>query len=92
MATVRGNRNTKHVYSTIVFGTEGIVERAPPSSYRNLIVQILEFYRTGIAPVPPRETIEILTFMEAADVSQRRGGVPVALAEVLRDNGGDEGL
>jgi hypothetical protein len=38
--------------------------------------------------VPPAETIELLTFLEAADESKRRGGMPVRLADVLRQNGG----
>jgi hypothetical protein len=35
-----------------------------------------------VSPVPIEETLEIFTFMEAADESKRRGGVPVSLAEV----------
>ena len=36
-----------------------------------------------MAPVSHVETLEIYAFMEAADESTRRGGVPVMLAEVL---------
>ena len=36
-----------------------------------------------MAPVSHAETLEMYAFMEAADVSTRRGGVPVMLAEVL---------
>jgi hypothetical protein len=33
--------------------------------------------------VSAEETIEIFTFMEAADESKRQGGAPVALKDVL---------
>jgi len=92
VATVRGIRNTKHEYGVIEFGSDAIVERKPPGGYRPLIRKIIEFYRTGIAPVSPAETVEILTFMEAADESKRRGGVPVSLGEVLKANGGADGI
>jgi hypothetical protein len=32
--------------------------------------------------VSPEETLEIFAFMEAADESKRRGGVPVRLSEI----------
>jgi hypothetical protein len=92
VGTVRGNRNTKHDYGTTAFGTEGIREVKPPAGYRVLVSQIMDFYRTGIVPVSHAETIEILTFMEAADESKRRGGMPVSLAEVLKANGGADGI
>jgi hypothetical protein len=52
------------------------------SSYYGLIVQVVEFFRTGKSPVPIDETIEIMAFMEAADLSKSRGGAPVALSEL----------
>ena len=41
------------------------------------------FFKTGKAPVSAEETIEIFTFMEAADESKRQGGAPVSMASVL---------
>jgi hypothetical protein len=52
-------------------------------SYEGLCRQIGQFFRTGQPPVSAEETIEIFTFMEAADESLRQGGKPVALADVL---------
>ena len=51
--------------------------------YGLLLAEIVTFFKTGIAPVKPEETIELFAFMEAADESKRRGGVPVRLDEVL---------
>ncbi len=43
----------------------------------------MKFLQTGHPPVSHAETLEMYAFMEAADESTRRGGVPVKLAEVL---------
>jgi hypothetical protein len=51
--------------------------------YEPLLHQIVHFFRTGVVPVTPAETLEIYAFMEAADESKRRGGAVVTLAEVM---------
>lgn len=51
-------------------------------TYRPLVVEIVKFFRTGIAPVSAEETLELYAFMEAADESKRRGGEEVSLVEV----------
>ncbi|MBL9178238.1 MAG: Gfo/Idh/MocA family oxidoreductase [Verrucomicrobiaceae bacterium] len=51
--------------------------------YDPLLFSIVHFFRTGIAPVTPEETLEIYAFMEAADESKRRGGAVVTLKEVM---------
>lgn len=92
VATVRGNRNTRYAFGATEFGSEAIVVGEQAEGYEGLITEVVQFFRTGIAPVSHAETIEVLTFMEAADESKRRGGVPVSLAEVLRANGGADGI
>ena len=55
-----------------------------------LVADILRFFKTGKAPFPPEETLEIFVLMEAAEVSAKRGGAPVTLAEVMSAaRGGD---
>jgi hypothetical protein len=56
---------------------------AKAGEYSDLCREIAKFFKTGIAPVSADETIEIFTFMEAADESKRQNGAPVALADVL---------
>jgi predicted dehydrogenase len=56
--------------------------------YEPLVAAIMEFFQTGVAPVKPRETIEILAFMEAADESKKQGGAAVRLSKVIEANGG----
>ena len=43
----------------------------------------MQYFKTGVSPVPAEETLEMFAFMEAADESKRRGGTPVKLSEVL---------
>jgi len=43
------------------------------------VAAIMTFFQTGVAPVNPKETIEIVAFMEAADESKKQGGAPVKL-------------
>ena len=51
--------------------------------YAPLVVEVVKFFQTKSPPVSATETIELFTFMEAADESKRRGGKPVTLTEVL---------
>jgi hypothetical protein len=92
VATVRGNRNTKYAFGITVFGSEAVVESKPADAYEGLVKQIIRFYQTGVAPVSHEDTIECLAFMEAADESKRRGGIPVSISEVIKAAGGAEGI
>ena len=47
--------------------------------YPPLVAAIMKFFQTGVAPVEPQETLEILAFMEAADESKRQGGASVKI-------------
>ena len=67
-----------------VFGSTGFAEqKSGADSYAPLVREIVRFFQTGVAPVPPEETLEIFAFMEAADESKRRGGSAVKLGDVL---------
>ncbi len=83
LGTFRGIRSTKSGYGGTAFGEDGIAALGPYESYRGLVVAIVNFFRTGIAPVSAAETLEIYAFMEAADESKRRDGKPVYLEEVM---------
>ncbi len=83
IGTYRGIVKGKSEFGAVVYGSKGIRQGAKTISYEALCRQIGKFFRTGEPPVSEAETIEIFTFMEAADESQRQGGKPVALADVL---------
>jgi predicted dehydrogenase len=79
----RGVRKGRSGFGGTVFGDKGIASIGVFTGYRPLVVAIVKFFRSGIAPVNNEETIEIYTFMEAADESKRLGGIPISLSEVL---------
>jgi len=85
--TLLGLRTGATPHKVIVFGTKAVAEQQGDGDYAPLVRQIMKFYQTGIAPIPPEETIEMFAFMEAADESKRQGGRPVTIAEVLKRNG-----
>lgn len=64
-------------------GDRGEAPAGTFDGYLPLVAQIMKFFKTGVAPVKPQETLEIFAFMEAADQSKRQGGAPVRIADVL---------
>jgi hypothetical protein len=68
-------------------GEKGEAAVAQFDGYAPLVAAIVQFFRSGKSPVPPRETLEIVAFMEADALSKARGGARVTLAEVLERAG-----
>ncbi len=85
---LRGLRNASTPHRVILFGTKTVAEQNGGGDYAPLIREVMRFFQTGVSPVPIEETLELFTFMEAADESKRQGGIPVRLADVLARNGG----
>jgi len=83
IGTFRGLRAGKLDYGARVYGTKGIVRAAISEGYEPLIQEVVKFFKTGQAPVPAEETIEIFAFMSAADESKAQNGARVTLASVL---------
>jgi predicted dehydrogenase len=83
----QGNRKGYHGYGVTVVGTKGVATVGEKQGYRGLTSEVLKFFQTGVSPVPPETTLEILAFMEAGDESKRRGGAPVSIAEVMKKAG-----
>jgi len=83
VGTFRGTRTGKSGYGGLVYTTEGNKALGPYNGYDPLLVDIIKYFEDGSMPVTPEETLEIFTFMEAADESKRQGGKPVKLADVL---------
>lgn len=86
IGTMRGLIQGRRDYGAVVFGMKAVLATPVPmrSDYRGLLVEVVKFFQTGVSPVDPEETLEILAFMEAADLSKSRGGAPVAVAEVTQ--------
>jgi predicted dehydrogenase len=92
LGVMRGHRTGPQTYGAVAHGREAILSFGAPrpgaapepsrSAYPALLEATLAFFRSGVPPVTPEETLEIMAFMEAADVSKARQGAPVALREV----------
>jgi predicted dehydrogenase len=85
IGTYRGLRAGKSDYGALVYGSKGIVRGGNYEGYGYLVDEIVKFFRTGKAPVPPEETIELFAFMSAADESKAENGARVELAAVLEE-------
>jgi hypothetical protein len=83
IGTFRGIRSGKSDYGGVVFCEKGIRVLGKYSGYDPLLIKIIEFFKTGIPPVSPEETLAIFTFMAAADESKSKGGEPVETARVF---------
>ncbi|MEO2036536.1 MAG: Gfo/Idh/MocA family oxidoreductase [Planctomycetaceae bacterium] len=98
IGTCRGIRKGALQYSALVFGSVGIAPagqygypapvrgKVPESRYKGyegVATEVARFYKTHQPPVSAEETIELFGFMEAAHESERRGGIPVQISEVI---------
>jgi predicted dehydrogenase len=86
VGVLHGIRNYRAPFRVTAFGTKAVLDQKPGGGYGPMVAEIVQFFQTGVAPVSPAETIELFAFMEAADESKRRGGVPVKLDEVIKKN------
>jgi predicted dehydrogenase len=85
VGSFRGTRKGAHDYGVTIFGDKA--ERTSlgvegKNGYRSLVVEIVKFFQTGVPPVSPEEMIEVLAFMQAADVSKAKGGAEARLDEL----------
>lgn len=102
LGTIRGNRDSDNSYGAVLFGSKSIASKPSPksdaahkgvaadperSSYYGVVSAVVKFFQTGVPPVSPDEALEIMAFMEAADMSKARHGAPVALKELLAEPG-----
>ncbi len=81
IGVVKGLRKGKEDYGALLYREKGIYHvPVRDVSYVPLVRQIMEFFQGGKSPVAPEETLEIMSFMDAAEKSRQQGGVPVKLA------------
>lgn len=84
IGTFRGIRKGKADYGGTIFGDKGIKILGSYGGYNPLLEQIIHFFESGIVPVKPEETLEILAFMEGADLSKANSGASVDLEIVWK--------
>jgi hypothetical protein len=77
------NGQDRKSYGGKAVGENGEAAIGSYDGYDVLLYAIVDMFRTGKVPVSAEETLELYTFMEAADESKRRNGAEVTLKEVL---------
>ena len=70
-------------YGGKAVGDKGEADIGKFDGYEVLLESVVKMFRTGKAQVSAEETLELYTFMEAADESKRQNGAEVKLADVL---------
>ncbi len=78
-----GIRSSGTPHKVVVFGAKDVAEQENSGDYALMVVEIVKFFQTGVAPISAEETTNMFAFMEAADESKRQGGAPVKIADVM---------
>lgn len=84
IGTFRGIREGKAGYGGTAFTSKGIEPVGGYDGYGDLLAEILKFFRTRLAPVSEKETLEIFTFMEASNESKRQGGKIISMESTFK--------
>jgi len=80
----RGVKQGDYTPIVKVWGDKGEYETPGGFDYSGLVRVMAEFFHTGKPPIDPQETLEIVEFMTAAQLSSDRGGAEVPLDEVRK--------
>ena len=84
IGTFRGIVTGPAIYGGTAYTADGAVQAGGYAGYMVLLHQILDYFKTGQAPVSPEETIEIFAFMRASNMSRERGGAIVTIDEAMQ--------
>ncbi|RNC65648.1 Gfo/Idh/MocA family protein [Proteiniphilum sp. X52] len=84
IGTVRGARTGKAPYGGNAVTDQGVVSTGAYGGYEPLLKEILTFFKTRIPPVMEKETLEIFTFIEAADISKSKGGKIISMDDAYK--------
>lgn len=83
VGTLRGIRNASAPYGVTVYGKKRVIQEDPQKGYVHIVREIVKFFQTGKAPVAPEDTLAVIAFMEAAEISKKRGGGEVYISDVF---------
>jgi len=85
LGVMRGFSSGLYAFSITAYGDKGVLHsEGNPEGYGPLLVQIAKFFKSRVAPVDPAESLEEIAFMQAASLSEARGGAAVPLADVTK--------
>jgi predicted dehydrogenase len=84
IGSFRGLRTAKLGYGGAAFGEAGIADISHEHSNDDILLRVIDFFKTGKAPVSEEETLEICAFIEAAQWSKNNGGQPARLSDIYK--------
>jgi predicted dehydrogenase len=79
---LKGTRFERGAFGCVVHtdrGTRCGVAQSRPPYYLQLLRNVLGFFESGVSPIDIGETLNIISFLEAADTSRERGGKAVSV-------------
>jgi virulence factor len=81
IGSVRGIRAGQSEYGFTLFGEKDVTTQGVSTQYiyRELLKRIVSMFETRQLPIDPRETLEIVAFIEAARKSGDEGGAPMTI-------------
>jgi hypothetical protein len=84
VATYRGLRKGSTSFGATAYGEKAVKSTLPGkgSGYAPLVREIVKFFQTGVSPVPPEEMLEVIAFIEAADLSKAEGGREIRASDL----------
>lgn len=85
VGTFRGIRDGSAGYGVLVFGKKDIELTKIRASYDLLVVEIVKFFNTKEPPISPDQTLEIVAFMTAADMSRDADGKAISMDSLLNE-------
>lgn len=83
VGVVRGTRFTRGDFGCVVHTSAGTrlgIAVSDPPYYAIMLEKTMKFFRKGISPISIQETLEIISFLEAADISRLENGNSISLA------------
>lgn len=84
IGTFRGLRTPRTGYGGHVYGDKAIMPLDNKYSYDDMLKRIVDFFETGVSPVPEQETIEIAAFIDAAQKSRKKKGKRISMIPYLK--------
>ena len=84
IGTFRGLRTPKAGNGGTAFTSEGALSVGGYDGYGFLLDEILKFFKTRVAPVSEKETLEIFTFMVASDQSKRNSAKTISMETTFK--------
>ena len=79
---VRGTRLETRDFGCVVHTSAGTgmgIAQSSPPYYAVMLKEVMRFFQTGESPIPVSETMEIIAFLESAEISRAENGKRIAL-------------